>query len=77
MANFVLGQRTINRLYLSFEQSLYIRAYIAELNMFNHNNLFTVIDNFQSYIHSDNKACAEQGRIKRSEERRVGKECRL
>ena len=64
MANFVLGQRTINRSYLSFEQSLYNRAYIAELNMFNHNNLFTVIDNFQSYIHSDNKACAKQGRIK-------------
>ena len=28
----VLGQRTINRLYLSFEQSLYIRAYIAEVS---------------------------------------------
>ena len=59
MANFVLGQRTINRLYLSFEQSLYIRAYIAELNMFNYNNLFTAINSFQSNIHSDKKACAK------------------
>ena len=64
MANFVLGQRTINRLYLSLEWSLYIRAYIAELNMFNYNNLFTVINNFPSNIHSDKKACAKRGRIK-------------
>ena len=32
MAHFTLGHRTISNQYLSFERSLYIRAYIAELS---------------------------------------------
>ena len=31
MAHFILGHRTISNQYFSFERSLYIRAYIAEL----------------------------------------------
>ena len=31
MAHFIRGHRTISNQYLSFERSLYIRAYIAEL----------------------------------------------
>ena len=64
MANFVLGQRTFNSSYLSFGWCFYNNAYIAKLNMFNYNNLSTVINSFQSNIHSDKKACAKQGRIK-------------
>ena len=32
--------------------------------MLNYNNLLTVIDNFQSYIHSDKSFRTKQGRIK-------------
>ena len=32
--------------------------------MLNHNSLLTIIDKFQSYIHSDKKLCATQGNIK-------------
>ena len=61
MANFVLGQRTVNRLYSSIEQRSHIKTY-GKL-AFNHSNLLIIIDNFQSYIHSD-KTCTKQGRVK-------------
>ena len=58
MANFVLGQRTVNRLYLSIEQRSHIKTYgkLAYL-------IILIIDDFQSYIHSG-KTCTKQERVK-------------
>ena len=58
MANFVLGQRTVNRLYLSIEQRSHIKTY-GKLAY----SIILIIDDFQSYIHSG-KTCTKQERIK-------------
>ena len=59
MANFVLGQRTVNRLYLSIEQRSHVKVYMAHFAY----SIIMIIDNFQSYIHLD-KTCSKQERVK-------------
>ena len=65
MAHFILGHRTISNQYLSFERSLYIRAYIAELFTLNHHTFLTVIGNLQSYILRGKGLCAKTRKDKR------------
>ena len=59
MAHFILGHRTINNQYLSFERSLYIRALYCRTSTLNYHTLFTVIDNLQSYILRGKSLCAK------------------
>ena len=72
MAHFILSHRTISNQNLSFERSLYIRAYIAEL-------AYSIITpSLQSLITC--KVIFLEAKVfvpRRSEERRVGKECLL
>ena len=63
MANFVLDQRTINRLYLSIEQRSHVKVYMAHFAY----SIIMIIDNFQSYIHLD-KTCTQTRKNKRHDE---------
>jgi hypothetical protein len=62
MANFCSWSENNEQIVRIFRSEPLYRSLYSKNHMLNHNNLFTVIDSFQSYIHSDKSNVLNKGR---------------